>query len=77
MNSLGLILGGAVGNLIDRSYIFFSGTYNGVVDFIDVGVGEFRWYIFNIADTAVTVGVILYLLHSLFIVNPEIVEQND
>ena len=77
INSLGLILGGAIGNLIDRSYIFFSETYNGVVDFIDVGAGEFRWYTFNIADSAVTVGVILYLLHSLFIIKPELVEQSD
>ena len=75
-NSLGLILGGAIGNLIDRSYIFFSGTYNGVVDFIDVGIGGFRWYIFNIADSAVSVGVILYLLYSLFMIKPELVEES-
>ena len=74
VNSLSLVLGGAIGNLIDRSYVFFSGTYNGVVDFIDVGVGGFRWYTFNIADSAVTVGVLLYLLHSLFIVKPDLVE---
>ena len=77
VNGLGLILGGAIGNLIDRSYIFFSKTYEGVVDFIDVGSGSFRWYTFNIADSAVTVGVILYLLHSLFIIKPELVEQSD
>ena len=77
VNGLGLILGGAIGNLIDRSYIFFSGTYEGVVDFIDVGAGGFRWYTFNIADSAVTVGVILYLFHSLFIIKPELVKQSD
>ena len=77
VNGLGLILGGAIGNLIDRSYILFPGTYEGVVDFIDVGVGDFRWYTFNIADSAVTVGVILYLLHSLFIIKPELVKQSD
>ena len=75
--SLGLILGGAIGNLIDRSYIFFSVSYNGVVDFIDVGVGGFRWFIFNIADSAVSIGIILYLLHSLFIIKPELVEERD
>ena len=77
VNGLGLILGGAIGNLIDRSYIFFSKTYEGVVDFIDVGAGSFRWYTFNIADSAVTVGVILYLLHSLFMIKPELIERND
>ena len=77
VNGFGLILGGAIGNLIDRSYIFFSKTYEGVVDFIDVGAGGFRWYTFNIADSAVTVGVILYLLHSLFMIKPELVEQSD
>ena len=77
VNGLGLILGGAIGNLIDRSYIFFSGTYEGVVDFIDVGAGGFRWYTFNIADSAVTLGVILYLLHSLFMIKPELIEESD
>ena len=77
VNGLGLILGGAIGNLIDRSYIFFSKTYEGVVDFIDVGAGSFRLYTFNIADSAVTVGVILYLLHSLFMNKPELVGQSD
>ena len=77
VNGLGLILGGAIGNLIDRSYILFPGTYEGVVDFIDVGAAGFRWYTFNIADSAVTVGVILYLLHSLFIIKPELVKQSD
>ena len=76
-NGFGLILGGAIGNLFDRSYIFFPGTYEGVVDFIDVGAAGFRWYTFNIADSAVTVGVILYLLHSLFMIKPELIEQND
>ncbi len=77
VNGLGFILGGAIGNLIDRSYILFAGTYEGVVDFIDVGAGDFRWYTFNIADSAVTIGVILYLLHSLFLIKPELVEQID
>ena len=63
--------------MIDRSYIFFPGRYEGVVDFIDIGAGGFRWYTFNIADSAVTVGVILYLLHSLFMIKPELIEQSD
>ena len=74
---LALILGGAIGNLIDRSMIFFTIDYAGVVDFIDVGLGSFRWYTFNIADAAVTIGVILYLLQSLIIVKLKPVEQID
>lgn len=48
-----LILGGAVGNLIDR--IFFGE----VVDFIDVGFQHIRWPVFNIADSAVVIGMII------------------
>ena len=49
-STLGLVLGGAVGNLIDRL------RFGYVTDFIDVG----RWPAFNIADSAITVGVILF-----------------
>ncbi len=65
--SYGLILGGAIGNLIDRSYIFFVESYTGVVDFIDIGFNSYRWYVFNVADSAVTIGVIIYILHSLMV----------
>ncbi len=58
--SLGLVLGGAVGNLIDRL------RYGAVVDFIDIGVSSnLRWPCFNAADAAITIGVILLLLNSL------------
>ena len=77
VTGLALILGGAIGNLIDRSTIFFSEHYQGVVDFIDVGIGTSRWYTFNIADSAVTVGIALYLLNALFIYKPGIIEQSD
>ena len=50
---LGCILGGALGNLVDRV------RWGRVVDFIDVGVGAVRWPVFNVADSAVTLGVIL------------------
>lgn len=56
---LSLILGGALGNLIDRV------RFREVIDFIDVGVGRFRWPVFNIADSCVTVGVVLLMLGSL------------
>ena len=50
---LGCILGGAIGNLIDRVRLGY------VVDFIDIGFGTARWPVFNAADSAVTIGVIL------------------
>ena len=74
---LGLILGGAIGNLIDRSSVFFTQHYTGVVDFIDIGTAGFRWYTFNIADSAVTIGILCYLMHSLFTNKPELLETND
>ena len=74
---LGLILGGAIGNLIDRSSIFFVQNYEGVIDFIDIGSSSFRWYTFNIADSAVTIGIIIYLMHSFFTTKPELLERND
>lgn len=49
---LGCILGGAIGNLVDRVRLGW------VVDFIDMGVGSVRWPVFNVADSAVTLGVI-------------------
>lgn len=52
--ALGLILGGAVGNLIDRV------RWGSVVDFVDVGIGGLRWPVFNLADSAITIGVVLW-----------------
>ena len=77
VTGLALILGGAIGNLIDRSTIFFSEHYQGVVDFIDVGIGTSRWYTFNIADSAVTIGILFYLVHTLFTHKPKLVGQVD
>lgn len=54
-----LILGGAIGNLIDRVF------YGYVIDFIDFHLGNWHWYTFNIADIAITLGVIALLLDSL------------
>ena len=63
---LALILGGAIGNMIDRCLmIFLPASYSGVVDFIDIGFNHYRWYIFNVADSAVTVGIVLIMIHSL------------
>jgi signal peptidase II len=52
--ALGLVCGGAVGNLIDRIR-----SATGVVDFIDVGFGDHRWPTFNVADMGVSVGAML------------------
>ena len=53
---LGMILGGPLGNLVDRIYP------GQVIDFIDVGIPAYRWPVFNIADSAVTVGGMLLIL---------------
>lgn len=57
---LSLVLGGAIGNLIDRV------LYGKVVDFIDFSVGSFHWPAFNVADSALTIGITVILVTSLF-----------
>ncbi len=56
--SLSLILGGAIGNIIDRV------LYGYVIDFLDVYYQVYHWPIFNIADSAITIGVGLMLIES-------------
>ena len=58
--SLILILGGALGNLFDRVY------YSAVPDFIDLHMNGFHWFIFNVADIFITIGVICLILDELF-----------
>ena len=58
---LSFILAGALGNMIDRL------LYGKVVDFLDIMIGDFHWYIFNVADSAVTTGMILFILHTILI----------
>ena len=55
-----LIIGGSLGNLFDRIY------YYAVPDFIDVHLGNFHWFIFNIADIFITVGIIGLMFAELF-----------
>jgi signal peptidase II len=55
--SLGLIFGGAVGNLIDRA------VWGAVVDFVDLHWRGYHWPAFNVADSAISVGVVLLALH--------------
>ncbi|BBF91479.1 signal peptidase II [Blastochloris tepida] len=57
---LGLIIGGALGNAIDRV------AWGAVADFFSFHVGTFRWYVFNLADAAIVLGVILLLYDALF-----------
>jgi signal peptidase II len=52
---LGLILGGAFGNLIDRL------ATGEVLDFLDMGIGRYRWPTYNVADIAVTVGAVVLI----------------
>ena len=57
--SLLMILGGALGNVFDRLY------YKAVPDFIDFHIGNFHWFIFNVADIFITIGVILMIILEL------------
>ena len=65
---ISFILGGALGNVYDRVMMFIDPiNVGGVVDFIDIGISfSMRWYIFNIADTAITCGIILYLIDTFY-----------
>ena len=56
---LGLVLGGAIGNAIDRPLM------GGVIDFVSLHAGGFYWYVFNLADVAIVVGAALLLYESV------------
>jgi len=58
--AIGLIFGGAIGNLIDRT------RFGAVVDFVDVYVRDWHWPAFNVADSAITVGVAALALGVMF-----------
>ena len=58
--ALGLLLGGAIGNLLDRL------RYGSVVDFIDMGIGTLRFFTYNVADAAITGAIVLFILLALF-----------
>jgi signal peptidase II len=57
--TLGLLLGGAIGNLVDRIRLGY------VVDFVDAGIGGLRWYTFNVADAAISFAILLLIAASL------------
>ncbi|MDX1593068.1 MAG: signal peptidase II [Gammaproteobacteria bacterium] len=58
--ALALVLGGAVGNLVDRV------AYGYVIDFVDLHAGGWHWPAFNVADSAISCGVVLLLVDGLF-----------
>ena len=59
---MSFVIGGALGNSIDRLLVLIPGTdYRGVIDFIDIGFSHYRWYIFNIADASITIGLLILI----------------
>ena len=67
--SLIFILGGAIGNFFDRIY------YKAVPDFIDFHIGNFHWFIFNVSDIFITVGVICMITLELINKNDKTINQ--
>jgi lipoprotein signal peptidase len=63
--AIGAIAGGAVGNVIDRL------RYGAVVDFIHAHIGDWSWYVFNIADAAIVCGVCMLILESQLVRRPQ------
>jgi lipoprotein signal peptidase len=62
--ALGAVIGGAVGNVIDRI------RFGGVVDFLDAHAFGWHWYVFNVADAAIVVGVLTLVADALFRPSP-------
>jgi signal peptidase II len=58
--ALSLVLGGALGNIVDRV------RFGYVVDFVHIHVGDWSFYVFNVADAAISIGVAVLLLRALF-----------
>ena len=58
-----MILGGALGNIFDRLY------YSAVPDFIDIYYKNFHWFVFNVADIFITVGVLMLIINEITIKN--------
>ena len=58
-----LVFGGSLGNIFDRLF------YSAVPDFIDFHIKNFHWFIFNVADIFITIGVIMLICHEVFLKN--------
>ena len=61
--SLLLVFGGSIGNLFDRIY------YSAVPDFIDLHINNFHWFVFNVADIFITLGIICLIFDEIFLNN--------
>ena len=68
--ALGLVIGGAIGNVIDRVRLGW------VIDFLDFHGGGYHWPAFNVADSAITVGVVMLVVHS-FLMKPRKEPRTD
>ena len=65
-----IILGGSLGNLFDRLY------YKAVPDFIDLHYGNFHWFVFNVADIFVTLGILCLIIAEFFLNNKKNNNEN-
>lgn len=70
-NCFGLILGGALGNVIDRV------VHGAVVDFLDFHIGIHHWPAFNVADSAICIGAFFILFWNIFILRPDVSAVSD
>jgi signal peptidase II len=68
---LGLIIGGALGNVIDR------GIHGAVVDFLDFYINSYHWPAFNVADSCISIGAVILIFDSLFSPKPEQAKIED
>ena len=68
---LGLIIGGALGNVIDR------GLHGAVVDFLDFYINAYHWPAFNVADSCISIGAVILIIDSLFSPKPEKAKMDD
>jgi len=57
---LGMIIGGAIGNVIDRN------IHGAVMDFLDIHINAYHWPAFNVADSCITAGALILVINSLF-----------
>ena len=70
-NLIAIIIGGSLGNLFDRVY------YSAVPDFIDINYQGFHWFVFNIADIFISLGIICLITSELFLKKESINKTNE
>jgi signal peptidase II len=75
--AFGLIMGGAVGNLIDRIWAGERVFHGAVTDFLDFSIAGHHWPPFNVADSAITIGVGLFLLTAFLLSRREVAHAPD